>query len=43
VTGLDNIFAGTDCVFSPDEQTIMTGVSVKKGEVMKIIMTSTDF
>ena len=35
VTGLDNMFAGTDCVFSPDEQTIMTGVSVKKGEVMR--------
>lgn len=37
VTGLDNIFAGTDCVFSPDEQTIMTGVSVKKGEVRKTV------
>ena len=35
VTGLDNMFAGTDCVFSPDEQVIMTGVSVKKGEVRR--------
>ena len=35
VTGLDNIFSGTDCVFSPDEQVIMTGVSVRKGEVKR--------
>ena len=26
---------GTDCVFSPDEQVIMTGVSVRKGEVKR--------
>ena len=35
VTGLDNIFSGTDCVFSPDEQVVMTGVSVRKGEVKR--------
>ncbi|XP_064384798.1 WD repeat-containing protein 70-like isoform X2 [Halichondria panicea] len=32
VTELDTFFSGTDCVFSPNEQVIMTGTSVKKGQ-----------
>ncbi|XP_069107594.1 WD repeat-containing protein 70-like isoform X2 [Argopecten irradians] len=30
VNGLDNFFSFTDCVFSPDDQMIITGLSVKK-------------
>eukprot|EP00741_Cyanophora_paradoxa_P003424 tig00000704_g3327.t1 len=31
-TGLPNLYAHTDCGFSPDERLIFTGTSVKKGE-----------
>ena len=31
----------TDCVFSPDEQLIMTGTSVRKGQVCAVMVWST--
>lgn len=31
-TGLDSFFPMTDCCFSPDDQLLVTGTSVKKGE-----------
>ena len=39
-TGLSSL-SRTDCVFSPDEQLIMTGTSVRKGQVRAVMVWST--
>ena len=35
------LLSRTDCVFSPDEQLIMTGTSVRKGQVCPVMVWST--
>ena len=35
------LFSRTDCVFSPDEQLIMTGTSVRKGQVCTLMVQVT--
>ena len=37
VGNLDNVFPMTSCAFSPDDQIITTGTSVKPGEVSTYI------